>query len=209
MQKPKLVIVAGPGRAGTSCLMLILTKLGLDTELDEQSFKTEWRAGCEITAGRNFFSNDLSIVQQIGRLPRIVKSPQWCFALKTVMELELADVEHVFIPVRDAEKAAASRLQAGLPWNAGKQHLQVKVNQQALGALLETCILHDIPYTTLKFPEYLQPANWGATYYKLCRGLPELSGENMPGQFKQVFMEITKQCEALSLQAEKGHDSVV
>lgn len=207
--KPNLVVIAGPGRAGTSCLMLMLIKLGLDTGLDENSFNANWRAGCEVTAGRNFFSNVLSIIRQIDSLPRIVKSPHWCFALRHVVDLDLATIEHVFIPVRYAPEAAISRIKVGLTWNADNVTKQIAVHEQALGTLLETCILHDIPYTTLKFPAYLQPDNWGQTYHALCRGLPELTGEEMPAKFRQAFMEAIQQCEALSLQADVERDSVV
>jgi hypothetical protein len=92
------VVISGTGRAGTSFLVQLLTRLGLDTGFSGEKMKLNEnaRAGLE---------NDI----RKDTAPYIVKSPYFCDHAEEVMQRKDIVLEHVIIPVRDIEAAAESR----------------------------------------------------------------------------------------------------
>jgi hypothetical protein len=94
------VVITGTGRCGTSFLVELLTRLGLETgfsadEVVARKFK-EARAGLE----HDIRSTDC---------PFIVKCPAFCDYAEEVIRRDDIVIEHIFVPVRDLNAAAESR----------------------------------------------------------------------------------------------------
>lgn len=100
MPSKEHVVITGTGRAGTTVLIELLTRLGLDTGFsvdDLASHKDKQaRAGLEY----DIRSEDC---------PFIVKSPWFCDHADEVLSRGDIVIKHVFIPVRDLNAAAESR----------------------------------------------------------------------------------------------------
>lgn len=96
----KHVIITGTGRAGTTFLVQILTRVGLDTGFspDDISLRInkDARAGLE---------HDI----KLPNCPYIVKNPWFCDYAEEVLSRKDIIIEHVFIPIRDLNAAAESR----------------------------------------------------------------------------------------------------
>ncbi|MEQ9409320.1 MAG: hypothetical protein RIK87_16410 [Fuerstiella sp.] len=94
------VIVTGTGRAGTSFLVELLTRLGQDTGFSANDLVSKKcrnaRAGLE---------HDV----RSSRCPYIVKSPQFCDHAEEVIRRDDIVIDHMFIPIRDLGAAAESR----------------------------------------------------------------------------------------------------
>src|SRR3954467_8563780 len=94
------IVIAGTGRAGTTLLVQILTDLGLPTGFQPDSRINETaRAGLE---------RSLDGVAP----PRIVKDPGLSKHLGRLLDEGKVAVEHVIVPMRDLDVAAASRVRA-------------------------------------------------------------------------------------------------
>ena len=92
------VIISGTGRAGTSFLMQLLTRLGLPTgfEGDDTLPHPEARAGLEFD------------IRNPGA-PYIAKSHFFCDFAPEVIDRDDIVIDYVFIPMRNLEAAAQSR----------------------------------------------------------------------------------------------------
>jgi hypothetical protein len=162
--RARKVIIAGTGRAGTTLLVQILTDLGLDTgfapdaPIDERA-----AAGLELpAAARN--------------APRIVKSPHLSRWLAGLLDEGRVEVEHVIIPIRDLEVAAASRVRmahygADLHTWGGLFGTTRATRQREALALIEyellyTIARYDLPHTLLEFPRFAQ--DWEYAHAKLA-----------------------------------------
>ncbi len=158
------VIIAGTGRAGTTLLVQILTDLGLDTGLTPDApIDSHAAAGLELpAAGPNS--------------PRIVKSPHLSRWLAGLLDDGRIEVEHVVIPIRDLDVAAASRVRlarygADLHTWGGLFGTTRATRQREALALIEyelmyTIARHDLPHTLLEFPRFAQ--DWRYTHAKLA-----------------------------------------
>lgn len=94
------VVITGIGRCGTTFLVELLTRLGLDTGFSESELvakkHTEARAGLE----KDVRDEDA---------PYVVKSPLFCnYAEKVFMRDDII-IDHIFIPMRNLAAAAESR----------------------------------------------------------------------------------------------------
>src|SRR4051794_1476497 len=99
MPEPKIVI-AGTGRAGTTLLVQVLADLGFDVGVKVNSYiDPVSRAGLE----GNIRSP---------KAPRVVKAPGLSIELDGLIAAGTVAVEHLIIPVRDLDVAAASRVRA-------------------------------------------------------------------------------------------------
>jgi hypothetical protein len=152
------VIIAGTGRAGTTLLVQILTELGLDTGFEKgAAIDEKARAGLE-----------LPTVAPEG--PRIVKNPALSTNLRGVLERRRVEIEHVIIPVRDLDVAAASRLRVsdygrrtGVPggmWLTNRTRGQRDALAVIFYELMWTLAEFDIPHTLLAFPRFASDANY-------------------------------------------------
>lgn len=146
------IIICGTGRAGTSFLVRLLTRLGYDTgyTADADGFNPAIRAGCELIG-----DVDVRDPQLWARLPQVVKSP----FLSTKLDQIPVPIGHVLIPVRDLDDASASRDQTGLQW-AGRGMRQRDWLACNLGEAVATCMTRGIPFTLLQFPRLVQDAEY-------------------------------------------------
>jgi len=111
------IIITGSGRAGTSFLVQLLTRLGEDTGFTpgDEPYSEKLRAGCEQYSITNLLNGDANR-EIITAAPRVLKSPDWALVLKDLLRYGWIEVDHVLIPFRDCEEAARSRLDVGLEW---------------------------------------------------------------------------------------------
>ena len=172
------IIITGPGRSGTTFLVVLLTRLGFDTGYTpgEEYYNPEWRAGCEQRIELDPQSPLEEWKAALEKAPRVLKSPEWGLVLKQFVQAGVMVVDHVFIPVRDLDIAAKSRLDAGLDWQVCESDDyeyrvmdQASVHALALGRAVEACLVCDIPYTLMMFPRLVQDAAY--CHSSLSKGL--------------------------------------
>lgn len=154
------IIITGPGRAGSSFLVQLLTRLGFDTgfKVGEEGYREKWRAGCEHRLIPD--CDDLAYNRRVlDAGPRVLKGPDWGLQLKFLLREGLMEVDHVLLPFRDLDVAAESRLDVGLDWGVdstltGVARIEDQGNIHALclGRTIEACILYKIPCTIMHFP---------------------------------------------------------
>jgi len=175
------VIITGPGRSGTTFLVQLLTRLGLDTGFTpyQEPVQAEWRAGCEHVVEGPFQPPFTELTGVLAAAPYILKSPEWALSLKAFVQHGLMEVDHVLIPVRDLDVAARSRLDVGLGWQVCETDDyeyqvmdQASVHALALGRALEACLICDLPYTLLTFPRLV--TDWTYCYERVTRAFPNL-----------------------------------
>ena len=151
------VIIAGTGRAGTSFLVQLLTRLGLPTGFDEGSLMLyeEARAGLE------WRLDDPAS-------PYIVKSPYIGRDLRALIERREVIIDQAYVPIRDIEAAASSRahvqrMSTGRPdkegqetagglWMVDRAQDQPKALAWHLAGLFESLACHDVPVELIWFP---------------------------------------------------------
>ncbi|NIR27212.1 MAG: hypothetical protein GWN77_09675 [Gammaproteobacteria bacterium] len=153
------VFITGPGRSGTSFLMQLLTRLGMDTGFEpyKELFVDDLRAGCEW---------DITVDDDFDKAPRFIKGPVWAYMLKYMLTNNTTQIDHVVMPLRDLTESAESRLDVGLEFMVDKeyvkmpgQHLmEVQENVLAMltGKVLEACYLYRIPLTLMRFPRLVE-----------------------------------------------------
>ncbi len=164
------IVIAGTGRAGTTLLVQVLTDLGLDTGFDRSApIDQKVHAGLERSP--------------IGpSAPWIVKSPQLSRTLGQLLDDGVVRVDHVIIPIRDLDVAAASRVRntnygSDLHTWGGLLGTNRATRQQdalalMLADLLFAIVRHDIDHTLLLFPRFT--ADFAYTYEKLSFLAPEI-----------------------------------
>lgn len=172
-ERSSKVVIAGTGRAGTTFLVQVLTDLGLDTGF------TSAAEGDPRTRGG--LEKDITDANA----PKIIKSPQLSSQLGDLLETKQVTVEHVIVPMRQLEVAAASRVRStrygktpGIP--GGLFGTSRATRQLASLATLEyelffTIARFDLPHTILSFPRFAQ--DWKYTYRKLSFLAPSLPPE--------------------------------
>ena len=164
------IVIAGTGRAGTTLLVQVLTDLGLDTGYDAAAaVDPRVNAGLE----RSVVGADT---------PWIVKSPQLSSTLGAVLDAGQARVEHVIIPIRDLDVAAASRVRNTKygsdlhTWGGLLGTNRATRQREALNAMLAdllfTIARHELPHTLLVFPRFTTDADY--THRQLSFLAPEI-----------------------------------
>ena len=93
------MIITGTGRAGTTFLVQLLT--ALDVETGFRDIYENVYENCH--AGMEKDIHDPSA-------PYLIKDPSLCDELAQIVESGICVIDHVFIPVRDLEAAAMSRI---------------------------------------------------------------------------------------------------
>jgi hypothetical protein len=160
--EPKIVIT-GTGRAGTTLLVQLLTDLGLDT-----GFAPDARIDEGVNAG-------LETGIEAPDAPRIVKNPNLSRRLGELLDAGKVEIEHVIIPIRELDVAAASRVRntaygsdlhtfGGL-FGTARATRQREALALVLYELVYTIARFDLPHTLLLFPRFAQ--DWEYTYRKL------------------------------------------
>lgn len=171
------ILITGPGRSGTTFLVQLLTRLGLDTGFEpyKEIFIPEVRAGGEWCIPLDIYNDSDEVMREkIDEAPRILKSCEWGLVLKQLIKGNTIEVDHIIIPVRDLEDAAKSRLEVGLDWMVadnleGEDRVvnQADIKAIALGRAIEVCLLYDIPYTLMLFPRFVDDIDycWGKLFW--------------------------------------------
>lgn len=103
------LVIAGPGRAGTSLLVRVFTELGLDTGASKLEWHESANAGLETRL-------------QDPQAPYVVKSPNLSWTLGALLRsggVAPEQIDGVIIPIRALDDAAASRFMNSV--RAGKR----------------------------------------------------------------------------------------
>jgi hypothetical protein len=165
------ILITGTGRSGTTLLVQVLTDLGLDTGFaPDAAVDPRARAGLE-----------RALDDPAG--PRIVKSPNVIRRLDAILAAGTIDLEHVIIPIRDLDVAAASRVRttrygADLHTQGGLLATRYATRQAAALAVLQhqlmlTLARYEVPHTLLAFPRFT--TDWEYTHRTLSFLTPGLS----------------------------------
>jgi hypothetical protein len=157
--EPK-ILITGTGRAGSTLLVRVLDELGLDTGLTEGKltpFLENTRAGLECHVDDP-------------EAPRVVKSIPIGFRLRELLEAGTVELEHVIIPTRRLDIAAASRIRAAeygrLPIRHGaltgtlRATQQQKVLARMQADMFRALDDFNVPYTILEFPRFATDAEY-------------------------------------------------
>ncbi len=163
------VIITGTGRAGTTFLVRLLTELGLDTGYTKETWTRNYFTHCEAGLEHELTEPDT---------PYIVKNPAFCETLQTALAEARIVVDHAFIPIRDLDAVAFSRIRVGgadesVPGGLLKNSnpaLQKAVLAEMFHRLVYTLVSHDIPYTFLLFPRFACDAAYAYARLRLILG---------------------------------------
>jgi hypothetical protein len=183
------ILISGTGRAGTTFLVQLLTRLGLDTGFDPDRLELLplARAGFE-----KAFVADCP--------PYIVKSPFACDVPEAMFANPAVRIEHVIIPVRRFAAAAASRVHVqeattgqkdGKPVPGGLWGTRKAGDQEArlrfkFTRLIEILVHLDIPITFMMYPRLVRDP--GYLYGKLRFLLGSIDLATFCAAFEAVAM---------------------
>ena len=166
-------MITGTGRAGTTLLVQLLTDLGLDT-----GYTSEARADPTSHGGleKDILAPDA---------PKIVKAPALSGQLGDLIASGAVEVEHVIVPMRELDVAAASRVRgarygSNLRTPGGLVSTPNATRQRSALAILEYELFYavarfELPLTLLHFPRFAQ--DWEYTYRNLSFLAPGLPAE--------------------------------
>ena len=192
MRKPiNKILIAGYGRSGTSFIIQLLTRLGFDTGFEpyKEHIDKSKRAGCERMT--SIQGTDDDIIKVFENTPYILKAPAYSMIFKELSMRNILKVDYMFIPVRDLGKAAESRIDVGLNWiikyvdsNAPDYAKQVASNAIALGACVEGCMVLNIPFVLMRFPDLVKNEKY--CYDSLTRVF-----EINKKKFHKIFQELS------------------
>lgn len=183
------VFIVGGGRSGTSFIVRLLTRLGIDTgfSTSDEHYNESARAGCESEIGINIEQSAEQIRETFELYPEVIKSPEWSFYLPFLASTCSDVIRHIVIPVRDSLDAAMSREATGLWWHAGDTHGQSRIHQAAVGAAVEAAVLSDTPVTLMHFPRHVE--DWLYCYEKLSEAFPKLDKSEFRTTHESLTME--------------------
>jgi len=197
------IVITGTGRAGTTFLVQLLTRLGLDTGYTRESM-------LEVSPTANA---GLEHDMHNKNCPYIVKSPAFCDCANEILAQPNIKIDHIIIPMRDLREAATSRRAAqmrGLRALSFSQRCIVKllhrwsmpgglwgcssyqpgdqeqVLTNKLYGLLLAASKHNIPITFLHWPRMRQSPHY--LWQKLEPMLPNIHGEIFRQAWEEVVM---------------------
>ncbi|MGO9876340.1 MAG: hypothetical protein ACLPVY_21405 [Acidimicrobiia bacterium] len=180
MPEPKIVIT-GTGRAGTTLLVNVLTRLGLDTG----------EGSPNVSGVDTRTHGGLESLLDAPDAPCIVKDTTLPFRLGKLLEAGTVSVSHVIVPIRNLDLAAASRVRAsnygknifarGGLWGTVDPVKQRDALASMLYELMYTIAKFELPHTLLEFPRFT--TDWQYTH----RALSFLAPEQTPEAFRDVL----------------------
>jgi hypothetical protein len=183
------VVITGTGRAGTTLLMQILTRLGLDTGYSD--IHEEIYENCH--AGMERFLDD-------PKAGYVVKCTHLFLQLESLLKTGAYKIDHAFIPIRNIEDATASRIAVAseappkpdddyksVP--GGLYHCyQARGQKNALGrslySLFYAIAMFDIPHTLIDFPRFAHDPHY--LFGKLAPILSTMSYST----FREAFHDV-------------------
>ncbi len=202
------IIITGTGRAGTTFLMQLLTELGFDTGYSpgEMPAKIDQHchAGLEFDLAermrdrtvRDWIRQPKHTLRDLLRgpppAPYIVKSPAFCDDLADIVAGRTMVIDHVYIPMRELEAAALSRVriggrngsQPGGLWKTDDPAQQKAVLAEMFFNLVHALTVHEVPHTFLLFPRLVE--DWTYAYHKLWFLVKDIEA----GRFHEVFARV-------------------
>lgn len=200
----KKILIAGYGRSGTTFLIQLLTRLGFYTGFKpfEEPIDRDIRAGAE-------YSYDVLISKVkdkderkkiFDEAPFIIKSPWMSLSARKFVKEKSLDIGHVFIPVRDITDATKSRVKMGLSWfpkdqQPVKYEVEENMSAVALGRIVETCLMFRIPFSFLRFPDFVENADY--CFEILVRVFGDYGVVLDRKRFDEVFSGLNKEYEDL------------
>jgi len=171
------VIISGTGRAGTTFLVALLTRLGLDTGFDRETLEVLPHARMARMGPMDIFPAaraGLEMNIRAADAPYIVKTPFLCDTVESALGSSIR-IKRAIIPVRQFDAAAASRalvqeqvtgskdrtqkVPGGL-WDVDKAAEQADMLRLKFTRLVETLTRHDVPMTFLSYPRLVGDANY-------------------------------------------------
>lgn len=193
------IYISGTGRAGTTFLIQLFTRLGLETGFDSNSQKSKRGRIVYYETARAGYEKD--IFDPFG--PRIVKSPYLCDHVDEVLAKGIS-IGHVFVPVRPFNEAAESRRHvqreatgsetaqasvAGGLWDVSNAQDQADVLKEKFANLVEALVRNDIPITFLQFPRFAKDPDY--LYERISFLIPNMTKERFIEEFnKEVRPEL-------------------
>lgn len=208
----KHIVITGTGRAGTTFLVQLLTKLGLDTGYAPEGIAPE-------IVARTGLEHDIRSADA----PFVVKSPWFCDHAQEVLQREDITLEHVFIPMRELRAAADSRRLAareaasaasaprrlqyrlirhsvpGGLWHARKPQQQEAVLLEQIYKLILALSNSMVPVTLLQYPRITRDS---AYLYGKLRPILQAVG---PEAFEHAF-KATVRPELVHTHTAEGRD---
>lgn len=182
-------IISGTGRAGTSFLIQLLTRLGADTGFtpDNLPLHSTARAGLELDIRQD-------------DAPYVVKTPWLCDYIEEVLDSGDIVIDRAIIPMRSIDAAAQSRIRVerlstgdyapgerpGGLWGTGREAEQERILLQKFYALLWPLVREGVPITFLAYPRLvLDPAY-------LHERLNFLFPRTSPADFQEAWRETVR-----------------
>ena len=208
MNREHKVIITGTGRAGTTFLVRLLTELGLDTGYTPAGARAlvnaHSQAGLELDLGggirpptaRDWLCRPRHAFRSRWggppRTPYVVKNPSLCDNLDEILAGGRVVIDHVYVPLRNLDEAALSRIRVGGAngsrpgglWKTGDPSRQKVVLAEMFFQLMHTLARHDIPHTFLLFPRLVD--DWTYTHHKLWHLVRDIEGETFRAAFARV-----------------------
>ena len=152
------IVITGTGRAGTTFLVQLLTRLGFDTGYTPETLQRDYFAHC---------SAGLEHDPEERNAPVIVKNPNLCDRLPAILRRGSIVIDHAIIPVRALEDAANSRIRVGgdgqTPgglWGTGERQNQKAVLAGKFHELVHTLTVYEVAHTFLLFPRFAQDPDY-------------------------------------------------
>lgn len=192
------VVITGTGRSGTSFLVQLLTRLGLDT-----GFSVEELDGKLDAIGRAGLESNI----RDEHAAYVVKSPNISNYIEEILENPQIKLDLVIIPVRDITEAANSRVKvskdnlsnkglfgqifgskrghAGGMMKTSDPEKQQFVLLKSLSHLLVECAKHDQPIALIHYPRLMDDASY--LYSKLQPILGGITEEVFAAAHKQTL----------------------
>jgi len=162
------ILITGTGRSGTTILVKLLSRLGLDTGyqmLDDEGI--EFRINQNSRGGlENYLDADTGN-------PLICKAPQFWDQLPALNKR--FNIKTVFVPMRDLELTAKSRAKHGHRpgglWGAHDVNSQMNHNAKVIYQITIDCARHDIPLTFIDFDRFTNDLAYAYNMYAEFAGL--------------------------------------
>jgi hypothetical protein len=208
MNREHKVIITGTGRAGTTFLVRLLTEVGVDTGytpaearslVDSHShagLEHELHQTPDSRGVRNWLRQPKHAIRSLlggsPRTPYVIKNPALCDHLDEIIAGGRVVIDHVYIPLRDLDEAALSRVrvggadgsQPGGLWKTDDPRQQRSVLAEMFFQLVHSLARHDIPHTFLLFPRLV--ADWAYTHHKLWFLVKDVDAE----EFRAAFLRV-------------------
>jgi len=120
-----------------------------------------------------------------------VKDPRFCDYVDKMVESGRFAVDHVFIPIRELDQAAASRamlsrekVRKGGLWKTAQPHAQRAVLAETFYKLMVQLARHEIPFTLMSFPRFVEDSRYA--YEKLSFLVSQIPFDEFDALFNRV-----------------------